>query len=76
MNKFELNLLTLPRSEKQEQIVEAKRRQVTHKDFWEQQSEKKKKMPEDVWVEKDLCFYCMGGDVNWTQISYLKIFFT
>lgn len=43
----------------------------TQRGFWEQQSEKKKKMPEEAWAEKDLYFYYMGGDINWIRISYL-----
>lgn len=43
----------------------------TQRGFREQQSEKEKKMPEEAWAEKDLCFCYIGGDVNWTQISYL-----
>lgn len=70
MNELELNLLTLPRNDKQEQIVEAKMKQVTHKEV-SGNSNVRKKMPEEAWAEKNLYFYCMGGDVNWTQISYL-----
>lgn len=42
---FELNLLTLPRSDKQEQIVEAKMKSHTQRGFWEQQRRKKRKCP-------------------------------
>lgn len=68
---FELNLLTLPRSDKQEQIVEAKMKQVTHKEISGNSKVRKKKMPEEAQAEKDLCFYYMGGDINSTRISYL-----